>query len=185
MNFVKKNYTRPINERIRQKFGCNECSIKKRAEAKKENFLNNKIMKGFNLKNKFPDIAKEYDLKKNKISSSYIAPSHNKKVWWICSLNNDHKWEASPWQRTSRGDGCPYCSGRITSKENSVLFLYPQIKKIWDFEKNKFKPNTVSPGSNKIIHFKCNICSFTWKQRMKDQVDRENRKLRLRRHKCK
>ena len=34
---------------------------------------------------------------------------------------------------------------------------YPDVLSLWDFEKNKIKPNEITPGSKKIINFKCEL----------------------------
>ena len=40
-------------------------------------------------------------------------------------------------------------------KENSVLTKYPELIKDWDYSKNKIKPESLTPGSFKMIWWKC------------------------------
>ena len=43
----------------------------------------------------------------------------------------------------------------IQKRENSIEVLYPELLKEWDYEKNKIKPSSVTPGSYKMIWWKC------------------------------
>ena len=47
-----------------------------------------------------------------------IAKASNKKLKWICSKG--HEWLTTVNNRTSQKQGCPYCSGRRVSNENSL-----------------------------------------------------------------
>ena len=59
------------------------------------------------LVNKFPDVAAEWNYKKNGVlMPDMVAPHSSKKVWWIC--NEGHEWQATINNRT-RGSGCPEC----------------------------------------------------------------------------
>ena len=53
---------------------------------------------------------------------------------------------------------CPYCSNKKvkSNKENSLFFLFPEIAKEWDYEKNgDLKPTDVTKGSDKKVWWKC------------------------------
>jgi Probable Zinc-ribbon domain len=39
-----------------------------------------------------------------------VVPGSNKKVWWLCSEDPNHEWEASPAERARAGRGCPVCN---------------------------------------------------------------------------
>lgn len=71
----------------------------------------NKILKGFNdLATKFPDIAKEWDFKKNNnLSPTDFFASSSKTVWWKCQ-KCDYEWKAPIKNRTSLQQGCPSCA---------------------------------------------------------------------------
>jgi rubrerythrin/CDGSH-type Zn-finger protein len=48
-------------------------------------------------------------------------------------------------------------------KKNSFAERYPELIKIWNYEKNKnLKPEYFSYMSNKIVFWKCNICNGEW-----------------------
>ncbi len=40
-------------------------------------------------------------------------------------------------------------------KENSIEKLYPKVLKDWDYDKNKIRPSSVTPGSEKRVWWKC------------------------------
>ena len=53
---------------------------------------------------------------------------------------------------------CSYCTNKKvkSNKENSLFFLFPEIAKEWDYEKNgDLKPTDVTKGSDKKVWWKC------------------------------
>ncbi|MEK6833218.1 MAG: zinc-ribbon domain-containing protein [Nanoarchaeota archaeon] len=100
----------------------------------------------------FPELAAEYS-KKNKINVDEIGPGSHKKVWWTCSRG--HEWQAVVYSR-SRGNGCPYCASKIATPTYSFSYLFPELLKEWDYDKNiVIDPTKTLPGSNKIVYWKC------------------------------
>jgi hypothetical protein len=60
---------------------------------------------------KFPCLLNEWDYDKNEVLPSEITAGANKKIWWICSKNKNHKWQSFIYHRTGpRKTGCPYCN---------------------------------------------------------------------------
>ena len=57
----------------------------------------------------------------------------------------------------SEGTGCPYCTGRKASPEQSSLTKqFPALAAEWDDEKNApLTPRDVTPGSHKLIWWRC------------------------------
>jgi len=56
-----------------------------------------------------PEIAKEWHPTKNgELTPIDVRSMSNKKVWWRCSVADDHEWEA-PLSRRASGHGCPKC----------------------------------------------------------------------------
>ena len=56
-----------------------------------------------------------------------ITLGSEKKVWWKCSKG--HEWQATIDGR-SKGNGCPYCSGRYSIKgENDLQTANPELAK--------------------------------------------------------
>jgi Zn finger protein HypA/HybF involved in hydrogenase expression len=63
----------------------------------------------------------------------------------------------------ARGSGCPYCSGRVLTPENSLATIYPEIAATWDFEKNApLCPEDISSKSNRTVWWKCIQCETSW-----------------------
>ena len=104
----------------------------------------------------FPDIAKLWHPTKNRdLRPEDFTPGSHKKVWWKCPKGDDHEWDAMISSRT-RGTGCPVCAGRKVGKDNNLLFLFPDIAKLWHPTKNgKLKPEDVTKGSHKKVWWKC------------------------------
>lgn len=110
-----------------------------------------------NLSIKFPNLAAEWHPSKNTGSPDTIPAGSNKSVWWKCSKNAAHEWEASPNTRTKgKGTGCPHCTGKTTFGGNTVGDKYPHLLNEWDKEKNKdIDPYDICPGSDKKVWWLC------------------------------
>lgn len=66
-----------------------------------------RVLEGFNdLVTKRPDLAAQWHPTKNLMLPSEVAPTANKKAWWVCP--EGHEWEASINNR-AYGNGCPVC----------------------------------------------------------------------------
>ena len=103
-------------------------------------------------------IKKEWDEKKNGSMKKY-TPCTAKKVWWICSKNNHHMWEALICSRTSkRLCGCPICSHHLICPIDQCNSLYyncsDKIKKEWNKKKNDSMKN-YTPYSGKKVAWLC------------------------------
>ena len=60
----------------------------------------------------FPELSRQWDYDNNGTATpQQTAAMSKKKVWWICE--NGHRWQAVVASRNAKGNGCPYCSGRI------------------------------------------------------------------------
>jgi hypothetical protein len=79
------------------------------------------------LRSKSPELAKEWHQKRNgKLRPEDVTYGSAKKVWWCCKQNSDHEWLATVGKR-SGGRGCPFCSHRKVSAENSLQSRAPYI----------------------------------------------------------
>ena len=115
-----------------------------------------RVLKGFNdLATKKPELVSEWHPTKNGdlIPEAVIANS-DKKVWWRCSKG--HEWQATVGNR-SRGNGCPYCSGRFAIKgETDLVAINPQLAKEWHPTKNDWlTPEMITTGSGKKVWWLC------------------------------
>ena len=56
-----------------------------------------------------PKLAKEWHPTKNDtLTPRDVTPNSNKKVWWLCSKNKNHEWQATICHRNN-DNGCPHC----------------------------------------------------------------------------
>ncbi len=112
------------------------------------------------LQTKYPEIAKEWDFKKNKLLPTQIMAGSDKKFWWICPKG--HSYEASVYHRTE-GKNCPYCCGKKVLKGfNDLKSQRPELLKQWDYQKNKTLPEEYTCGSNKKVWWKCDKCNNSY-----------------------
>lgn len=102
-----------------------------------------------------PDLAKEWNFEKNgDLTPADVLPNSEKKVWWKCQKG--HEWQAIIGNR-SKGQGCPYCSGRRVLKGfNDLQTKNPLLSSEWNYAKNNgLRPEDVTPNSNKKVWWKC------------------------------
>ena len=71
-------------------------------------------------------------------------------------MQKNHSYEAVIQNRTSRDNGCPYCSGHIACKDNCLASKNPQLASEWHPTKNNsLSPDHVTCGSKKEIWWLC------------------------------
>ncbi len=121
---------------------------------------------------KFPKIAKEWHLVKNKqLTPKDVVYGSHKKVWWQCK--NGHEWKAVIAERVYRSN-CPYCSNKKVCMDNCLLTKFPKIAKEWHPIKNsKLTPKDVAYGSNKKVWWLCKK-GHSWESRVSDRVSGNN-----------
>ncbi len=79
-----------------------------------------------------------------------VAGSH-KNVEWVCQLG--HTWLASPKNRSSQSQGCPFCAGnRVWQGFNDLATTSPELAREMVGD-----PTTVSAGSSKKVTWRCEI----------------------------
>jgi hypothetical protein len=109
-------------------------------------------------------LANEWHSSKNgELTPFDITIGSGKKVWWRCSVNPNHEWEAKVLNR-GKGNGCPFCSGKRASIENCLETLNPKLAKDWDEKRNGLlTPKDVTTGSNKKVWWRCqNDDTHSW-----------------------
>ena len=115
------------------------------------------IWPGYNdLQTLYPDIAVEFDIKKNGITPDRISPKDTTVYCWTCK--EDHPtFEQSVEHRVNRRTVCPYCSGRkpVIGK-NDLKTLFPEIAKEWDMKRNQgVSPEEVNPFTYVAYYWIC------------------------------
>lgn len=115
------------------------------------------------LRAKYPFIAEEWHPTKNgSLTPDDVIPGSHKQIWWI-GAKCKHEYEARIENRTRNGNGCPFCSGQATCKENCLATLYPQIAKEWHPTLNgTTTPFDVRSQSNKKFWWLCEY-GHIWK----------------------
>ena len=133
--------------------GCPYCSGKR-------------IKVGFNdLATTYPNLITEWDYNKNEKGPEKYSKGSDEKVWWIC--DKGHEWEATISSRASGQVGCPVCAGRKAYKGYNDLFtVKPELKNIWNYDKNTIDPEERTAGSNEKVWWKCDQCGHEWEAKI-------------------
>lgn len=151
------NWETSILNRYRQGKGCPKCAGKITPKEK-------------TLSYKFPRIAKEWHPSKNgNLKPQKVSYGSGKKVWWICSDDKKHEWQATVRDRTKRNPSkCPFCN----SKSSILKRDFPEIAKEWHPTRNKYLiPENVTAKSNKKVWWQCsNNPNHEWKAVIKNRT---------------
>jgi len=68
----------------------------------------------------FPELLNEWDINGNgDLKVGELSAGSGRRVWWTCPRGPDHRWRATPNNRT-RGAGCPFCANRRVSVTNAL-----------------------------------------------------------------
>lgn len=103
-------------------------------------------------------LEQEFDIAANADSLKKFgdySPSSAKKVWWKCSKDPRHRWEARIFSRTNQGAGCPFCAGKKVLPDSSLGHNYPKLLSEWSYGKNFIDPFEIPPRSGKKVWWKC------------------------------
>lgn len=103
---------------------------------------------------KYPNVAHYWHPSKNgSLTPQNVAPHSSKAVWWMCDRGHEWKRKISYEIKSS---ACPYCSGRLACKENSLACLFPELSKEWDTAKNgSLAPHDITAKSKRRVWWKC------------------------------
>lgn len=106
-----------------------------------------------------PDLAEEWDYDKNEKTPYDFTCGSNKKVWWVCSKNNKHKWKTIISDR-NRGCGCPYCIETVSKPSQiwldflGILRIYGKYRERWiKIGKRRFKVDGFDPIRKIVYEF--------------------------------
>ena len=107
----------------------------------------------------YPDITKDWDVKKNgDLKPDQVSYGSKRKVWWKCT--NNHSWQATIYSRTKSKSKCPHCPRSYLPKvdiNNSLKKTFPILAEQWHPTKNApIKPENINRSSNKKFWWKCN-----------------------------
>lgn len=121
---------------------------------------NRQVLQGYNdLKTLYPNIAEEWDYKKNmSLYPEQFVSKSDKKVWWICKYCK-HEWKTRIVERVN-GTNCPKCA-KIFKTSFPEMATYFYLKKyckdiIWNYKDekiNNFEIDIYSPIKNIGIEY--------------------------------
>lgn len=122
----------------------------------------------------FPTIAKEWHPTKNgKLMARNFTASSSERVWWSCSKDALHEWQAVINDRTGKLSGCPFCASRKASAKNNLKVLFPKVASQWHPTLNgKLKPTQVTSMSNRRVWWKCSASSdHVWESAISNRTN--------------
>lgn len=126
----------------------------------------------------YPEIAKEWDYKKNyPLTPDKVAAHAGKKAYWICPKGHSYPSEIA--SRTSKDAcGCPVCAnigsaiyrdGKYIG-EHSLAKERPDIAAEFMEEKNGILADEIAVSSNKSMWFKCSKCGHEWPSKVNNRT---------------
>lgn len=102
-----------------------------------------------------PEIVPMWDVERNGFSAEKSLLKNNSSVWWKCDKSHSSKRKVQSYLND------PNCYECVEKPFSKVFESYPELKKIWDFDKNP-DPNKVSSWDLSLFYWKClNGHSFT------------------------
>lgn len=115
---------------------------------------------------KFPELLKEWDFKKNGELDPNSLPSGSRMtVWWKCKNPEHPSWLAiiNNRARTKNPRGCPYCSGAKVIPSESLAGRFHHLMQDWHPTKNeKLDPFKIHPFGVRRVWWLCNLCNHEW-----------------------
>lgn len=139
-------WTATIAARNRSGSGCPTCTGKV-------------VLIGFNdLASQRPDLAAEWNEAPgaNSLGPTEVTVASGKYVSWRCS--QEHTWETTVANRSTRGSGCPVCAGqRVVQGLNDLQTLYPELALEWNtaLGANDCRPGDIAAGSSRKVSWQC------------------------------
>lgn len=86
----------------------------------------------------FPELVPEWSQKNGSKSPFEFTPFSSKKVWWVCSHNQEHEWKSAIVHRTGyQQSGCPSCAKPGFDPISPAFYYVMQISgpsEIWWFK---------------------------------------------------
>ena len=158
------------NHRTRGR-GCPECAKIQRAITKRKNI----VAKRGSLAEKNPDLAREWHPTRNGALTPHdISVNSSERVWWQCSKDRRHEWDA-PINSRNSGVGCPVCSGhRLVVGINDLATVRPDLAAQWNFARNKgLTPRDVIAGTDKKVWWICEK-GHEWQARINNRINGNN-----------
>ena len=159
--------------RIRAVWQCDKCpagqphiwtaAVQKRTQGTQCPYCSNRRVCLHNcLATVAPDAAQYWNHSKNeKVPEQVLAGSRTRAEWKCPACNSE--WKAPIFMRTRNRSGCPKCSRASRVRQSQPTFAEAQPAELaeWDYERNDAEdiyPNSITLGSNKLVHWICSCC---------------------------
>ena len=158
------------NHRSRGK-GCPECANIQRFITKRRNI----VARRGSLANDNPELARQWHPTKNGTLTPYdISANSSERVWWQCSKDKRHEWDAPISSRNS-GVGCPVCSGyRLLVGINDLATVRPELAAQWHPTKNgELRSTDIIAGTDKTVWWQCEK-GHEWQARIRNRINGNN-----------
>ena len=120
-----------------------------------------------------PELVKQWhSIKNGNLTPFDVVYGSHKKVWWKCSIAEDHEWEAQINKRTIQRDGCVCCANKKAVLSNCLATTHPELVKQWHPIKNgNLTPFDVFAGSDRKVWWKCSIAEdHEWQSIIKSRI---------------
>ena len=120
-------------------------------------------------------MAREWHPTKNGTLTPYdISVNSPERVWWQCSKDKRHEWDA-PINSRNSGSGCPVCSGhRLVVGINDLATVRPELAVQWHPTKNgDLRPTDIIAGTDKSVWWQCEK-RHEWQARIHNRINGNN-----------
>ena len=116
---------------------------------------------------RYKRFLEEWDFAKNgNLQLRCQRKSSARTTWWVCSICGD-AWKCSIRARLRSGSNCPKCDHRDKISNINLAVLRPEVLLYWDYMENKdVSPMDVTPGSERVVSWRCKECGHCWKSRI-------------------
>lgn len=85
-----------------------------------------------------PHLAAEWHPTKNdNLTPRDVSFGSKALIWWRCTEEPTHVWQATILKRTNRKQTCPFCRGYYPDQKTSLAALFPEIASEWHPTKNR------------------------------------------------
>ncbi|WP_356815839.1 zinc-ribbon domain-containing protein [Arthrobacter sp. Bi26] len=103
---------------------------------------------------RFPLVALEWHPTLNHKTPRQMTGASGQKVRWLCPVG--HEYAAMIDQRTGRGTGCGYCSGRYPTRETSLAVLRPELaRQLHPTLNGEVTAEVLLPHTGKVVWWLC------------------------------
>jgi len=124
-----------------------------------------------------PDLASEWHPTQNgDLTPTCMPPNSSKSVWWICSADPTHEWQATVSNRNGRKSGCPYCTGKRVDPKHSLAAVNPRLVAEWHPRRNgNLRSDQVTPFSKRKVWWQCSaLPQHEWEATISNRHERKS-----------